>query len=109
VVLPFYQKAVSFCDFMGLFFPNSIKKRGDVSPVGATAFAFGIVKSPCYEFTHSDFTIPTATGRRYIPAKTIIDRKSKEAAHLWDSLLFIARGKLSLKGQSLWRIGIILV
>jgi hypothetical protein len=73
---------------MGLFFPNSIKKRGDVSPVGATAFAFGIVKSPCYEFTHSDFTIPTATGRRYIPAKTIIDRKSKEAAHnhLWDSL-----------------------
>jgi hypothetical protein len=28
VVLPFYQKAVSFCDFMGLFLPKSIKKRG---------------------------------------------------------------------------------
>jgi hypothetical protein len=44
---PFYQKAVSFCDFMGLFLSKSIKKRGDVSPVGATAFAFEIVKSPC--------------------------------------------------------------
>jgi hypothetical protein len=66
---------------MGLFLPTSIKKRGDVSPGGATAFAFEIVKSPCQEFTHSDFTISTATRRRYIPAKTIIDRNSKEAAH----------------------------
>jgi len=41
---------------MGLFLPNSIKKRGEVSPVGATAFAF-------------------ATGGRYFPVKTIIDRK----------------------------------
>jgi hypothetical protein len=39
------------------------------------------VKSPCYEFTHSDFTIPTATGRRYIPTKTIIDRNDKEPTH----------------------------
>jgi hypothetical protein len=41
------KKAVSFCDFEDLFFPKSIKKRGDVSPVGATAFVFEIVKSPC--------------------------------------------------------------
>jgi hypothetical protein len=83
VVLPFYQKAVSFCDFMGLFLPKSIKKRGDVSPVGATAFAFGIVKSPCYEFTHSDFTIPTATGRRYIPAKSIVEIKERSCSKVF--------------------------
>jgi hypothetical protein len=68
---------------MGLFFPNSIKKRGDVSPVGATAFAFGIVKSPCYEFTHSDFTIPTATGRRYIPAKSIVEIKERSCSKVF--------------------------
>jgi len=62
-------KAISFLHFMGLILPNSIKKRGEVSPGGATAFAFAIVKSPCYEFTYSDFTIATATGRRYFPRK----------------------------------------
>jgi hypothetical protein len=56
------------------------KKKGDVSPVGATAFAFGIVKSPCYEVTYSDFTIPTATGRRYIPSKSIIEIKERSCS-----------------------------
>jgi hypothetical protein len=51
-------------------------KRGCIS-CRSEAFAFGSVKSPCYEFTYSDFTIPTATVRRYIPAKTTIDKNSK--------------------------------
>jgi hypothetical protein len=75
-------------------------KRGEVSPVGARAFAFGIVKSPCYEFTHFYFTISTrgphkvigisyeaflhfvgwSSNRKEIhPRKTTIDIK-KEAA-----------------------------
>ncbi|MCD9023079.1 hypothetical protein [Cohnella silvisoli] len=62
----YYKKVVSFCDFIGLFLPDSIKKRGDVSPVGATAFAFEIVKSPCYEFTNSNFTISTRGPRKVI-------------------------------------------
>jgi hypothetical protein len=33
---------------------------------GATAFVFEIVKSPCYEFTYSDFTIPTRGPRKVI-------------------------------------------
>jgi hypothetical protein len=70
-----------FFVFLWAYFCSIDEKRGDVSPVGATAFAFEIVKSPYQEFTHSDFTISTTTGRRYIPAKTIIDRNSKEAAH----------------------------
>jgi hypothetical protein len=68
---------------MGLFLSKSIKKRGDVSPVGATAFAFGIVKSPCYEVTYSDFTIPTATGRRYIPSKSIIEIKERSCSKVF--------------------------
>jgi len=58
---------ITFLPLFGVFFlPNSIKKRGEVSPVGATAFAFAIVKSPCYEFTYSDFTIPTRGPRKVI-------------------------------------------
>jgi hypothetical protein len=35
-------------------------------PVGATAFAFAIVKSPIYEFTNSNFTIATRGPHKVI-------------------------------------------
>ncbi len=58
VVPPFYQRTVSFA-FHSF---NLDEKRGGCISWRSEAFAFGIVKSPCYEFTHSDFTIPTATA-----------------------------------------------
>ncbi len=73
VVPPFYQRTVSFA-FHSF---NLDEKRGGCISWRSEAFAFGIVKSPCYEFTHSDFTIPTATERRYIPTKTLIEIKQR--------------------------------
>jgi len=59
------------------FVVNLDEKRGGCISWRSEAFAFGIVKSPCYEFTYSDFTIPTATERRYIPTKTLIEIKQR--------------------------------